>query len=133
MDKATVQAMLTRMFQEMVPDVEHAMRHPDFVADMPQSGERFASREALREMQRALPDPPKIMLRRVVGEGDVWVAEATSDYSGQRFHTVLILEMREDLILRETRITPSRSRHQQGGRTGSSACQTSRPTDLRSG
>jgi hypothetical protein len=87
----------------MDPDVEYAMRHPDFEADMPQSGERFASREALREMQRAFPDPPKIALRRVVGEGDVWVAEATSDYSGQRFHTVVILEMRDDLILRETR------------------------------
>ena len=103
MDKATVEAMLTRMFQEMDVDVEYAMRHPDFVADMPQSGERFASREALREMQRAFPDPPKISLRRLVGEGDVWVAEATSDYSGQRFHTVLILEMQDDLILRETR------------------------------
>jgi hypothetical protein len=34
MDKATVQAMLTRMFEEMDPDVEYAMRHPDFVADM---------------------------------------------------------------------------------------------------
>jgi SnoaL-like domain len=103
MDEATVQAMLTRMFEEMDPDVEYVMRHPDFVTDMPQSGERFASREALREMQRAFPDPPKISLRRLVGEGDVWVAEATSDYSGQRFHTVLILEMRDDLILRETR------------------------------
>jgi hypothetical protein len=103
MDQATVQAMLTRMFQEMDPDVEYAMRHPDFVADMPQSGERFASREALREMHRAFPDPPKITLRRIVGEGDVRVAEAASDYSGQRFHTVLILEMRDDLILRETR------------------------------
>jgi hypothetical protein len=103
MDKATVQAMLTRMFEEMDPDVEYAMRHRDFVADMPQSGERFASREALREMQRAFPDPPQISLRRLVGEGDVWVAEATSDYSGRRFHTVLILEMRDDRVLRETR------------------------------
>ena len=67
MDQATVQAMLTRMFQEMDPDVEYAMRHPDFVADMPQSGERFASREALREMQRAFPDPPKITLRSCFG------------------------------------------------------------------
>jgi hypothetical protein len=103
MDKAIVQAMLTRMFDEMDPDVEYAMRHPDFVADMPQSGERFASREALQEMQRSFPDPPRISLRRLVGEGYVWVAEATSDYSGQRLHTVLILEMQDDLILRETR------------------------------
>jgi hypothetical protein len=39
----------------------------------------------------------------VVGEGDVWVAEATSDYGEHRFHTVVILEMEGDLILRETR------------------------------
>ena len=103
MDRATVEAMLRQMFREMDPDLEYAMRHPNFEADMPQSGERFASREALREMQRAFPDPPKIVLRRVAGEGDVWVAEATSDYSGRRFHTVLILEMQDDLILRETR------------------------------
>jgi SnoaL-like domain len=103
MEKATVEAMLARMFREMDPDVEYTMRHPDFQADMPQSGERFSTREKLREMQRAFPDPPKITLRRVVGEGDVWVAEATSDYSGRRYHTVLILEMREDRILRETR------------------------------
>lgn len=103
MDKATVEGMLTRMFQEMDADLEYAMRHPDFVADMPQSGERFSSREAMRAMQRAFPDPPTITLRQVTGEGDVWVAEATSDYSGQRFHTVVIFEMRDGLILRETR------------------------------
>lgn len=103
MDRATVEAMLTQMFQEMDPDSEYAMRHPDFESDMPQSGERFASREALREMQRAFPEPPQIALRRVVGEGDVWVAEAASDYSGQRFHTVVIFEMRDGLISRETR------------------------------
>jgi SnoaL-like domain len=103
MDKAEIEAMVTRMFREMDPDLEYAMRHPEFEADMPQSGERFATRDALREMQRAFPDPPTITLRRVVGEGDVWVAEASSDYGGQRFHTVVIFEMRDDLILRETR------------------------------
>jgi hypothetical protein len=103
MERARVEAMLTKMFQEMDPDAEYAMRHPDFQADMPQSNERFASREALREMQRAFPDPPKISLRRVVGDGDVWVAEATSDYSGTRYYTVVILELRDELILRETR------------------------------
>jgi hypothetical protein len=45
MEKATVEAMLARMFREMDPDVEYTMRHPDFQADMPQSGERFSTRE----------------------------------------------------------------------------------------
>jgi hypothetical protein len=103
MEKAEVERMLVRIVDAMDPDVEYEMRHPDFQADMPQSGERFATRDQLRDMQRAYPDPPKIVLRRVVGEGDVWVAEATSDYGGQLVNTVLILEMRDGLILRETR------------------------------
>jgi hypothetical protein len=57
---------------------------------MRQSGERFASRDALREMRRAFPGPPKIDL-------------PTSDYGGQRFNTVLIIELRDELIVRETR------------------------------
>ena len=103
MAQATLEAMLVRMFEEMDPDFEYDLRHPDFEAVMPQSGERFASRDALREMQRAFPDPPKITLLRVVGEGDTWVAEATSDYGEQRLHAVVILERRDDLIVRETR------------------------------
>ena len=103
MDKAAVEAMLVKIFDAMDPDVEYELRHPDFQADMPQSGERFASRDALREMQRAFPEPPTIRLRRLVGEGDVWVAEATSDYGERRYQTVLILEMEGDLIARETR------------------------------
>jgi hypothetical protein len=57
MERARVEAMLIKMFEERDPDAEYAMRHPDFQADMPQSNERFASREALREMQRAFPIP----------------------------------------------------------------------------
>jgi hypothetical protein len=94
---------LRAWFESMDPDLEYADRHSEFVADMPQSGERFASRDALREMQRAFPGPPKIDLRRVIGSGDVWVAEATSVYGGQRFNTVLIIELRDELIVRETR------------------------------
>lgn len=103
MDKAAVEAMLTRIFDAMDPELEYELRHPDFEAVMPQSGERFPTREALREMQRAFPHPPTITLRRLVGEGDVWIAEAASDYDGAVFHTVVILELQDDLILRETR------------------------------
>jgi hypothetical protein len=104
MEQAEVEEMLTRLLEAMDPDAEYAMRHPDFVADLPQSGERFASRDALREMQRGFPGgAPKITLRRLVGGGDVWVMEAVNDYDGQKFFMVLILEMRDNLIWRETR------------------------------
>jgi hypothetical protein len=103
MDTPTLERMLTTWFETMDPDLEYEARHPDFVADMPQSGERFASRDAMREMQRAFPGPPKIELQRVVGGGGTWVAEATSDYDGKTFRTVVIFEFLDDLIIRETR------------------------------
>jgi hypothetical protein len=103
MDKATLEQMVRGWFADMDPEREYEARDPDFIADLPQSGERFASRDALREMQRAFPGPPTIELQRVVGAGDTWVVEATSDYSGDRFHTVVIIEFRDDLIVRETR------------------------------
>jgi hypothetical protein len=103
MDAATVTAMVERWFDTMDPDLEFADRHSDFVADIPQSNERFSSPEALREMQRAFPGPPKIGLRRVVGSGDVWVVESVADYDGQRYYSVLVLEFREGLVARETR------------------------------
>jgi hypothetical protein len=103
MERAEVETLLERIFAVMDPDVEYELRHPDFEALMPQSGERFATRDALREMQRAFGAPPVITLRRLVGEGDTWVAEADSDYGGEPWLTVLVLEFRDGLILRETR------------------------------
>jgi hypothetical protein len=104
MQRAEVQAMLERMFEVMDPEWEYERRHPEFVADMPQSNERLPTREALREMQRAFGAPPAIALRRLTGEGDTWVAEARSDYgSGGVYQAVVIFEFRDGLIVRETR------------------------------
>jgi hypothetical protein len=102
-ERAEVQAMFERMFQLMDPEWEYEQRHPDFVADMPQSNERLPTREALREMQRAFDAPPAIALRRLTGEGDTWVVEAQSDYGGDVYQTVVIFEFRDGLIARETR------------------------------
>jgi hypothetical protein len=103
MDKATVEAMARRWFAAMDPELEYGERHPEFVADIPQSGERFANRDAMREMQRAFPGPPTIELTRVVGDGDVWVVEAKSDYGGDKYFAVMVVEFRDGLVVRETR------------------------------
>jgi len=83
---------------------EHDLRHEDYVMEMPQSGERIRGRDKMRQFQEAYPNPPKAVLRRVVGSGEVWVMEATSDYpGGGTYHVANIVEFRDGKILRETR------------------------------
>ena len=84
---------------------EYELRRPDFVMEMPQSGERVRGRDAMRQMQERFPGGgPTVALRRVVGAGRVWVAEATSDYGDDPWQVVLVVELDGDgLIARETR------------------------------
>jgi hypothetical protein len=90
------------------PDAEHEyeLRHPDCLIDIPQSGERF-DREGMREMQRNFPGgPPEMNLKRLAGEGGVWVAELESEYGEERggaFNVCVILEFKDGKIARETR------------------------------
>jgi hypothetical protein len=86
------------------PDAEYRLRHENYVMEMPQSAERIRGREAMRAMQEAYPTPPSITVRRVVGAGQLWLIEGLNDYDGDRWHTVLILELDPDgRVLRDTR------------------------------
>ena len=100
-----IRATLAELVGALDSDAEYELRHEDFVADMPQSGERIRGRDAMRELQRAFPPDtkPAFTLRRITGAGDLWAVEAEGDYGGQIFHTVLLLELRDGKILRETR------------------------------
>ena len=56
-----------------------------------------------RGVYRSFPQLPKITPRRIVGEGDVWVAEATLDYGdGAEYQTVFVFELRDGRIAKET-------------------------------
>jgi ketosteroid isomerase-like protein len=103
MDEVDVRQIFSRLFEHMSPEEEHDLRHPDFVMEMPQSGERIIGRENMRSMQEMYPGPPSIELRRLVGSGDVWVVEARSDYDGRIYRAVMIVEFRDGKIVRETR------------------------------
>lgn len=86
------------------PAQEYAVRHPDYVMEMPQSNERIRGRDAMRAMQEAFPTPPRVRLRGVHGSGRTWVVEGVNDYGGDVWHVVLILKLDQDgLILRDTR------------------------------
>ena len=103
MDEREVRELFFDRLQHLSPEAEYELRHPDYVMEMPQSGERIRGRENMRAFQEAYPNPPTISPRRVVGAGDVWVVEARSDYSGDIFHVALIVEFRDGKIWRETR------------------------------
>jgi hypothetical protein len=77
--------------------------HEGAVMDWPQFGERVRGAENRRRVYASIPALPAITPRRVLGEGDLWVLEATLDYGDDAvFSTVLIFEFRGELIERET-------------------------------
>jgi hypothetical protein len=109
-DAQAMRAGLERLFgltsgDGLSAEDEYRVRHPDYVMEMPQSGERIRGRDAMRAMQEAFPTPPRIRLRRVVGSGRVWVVEGVNDYGEDDvWHVVLTLELDDDgRIVRDTR------------------------------
>jgi len=71
--------------------------------EMPQSGERIKGRDMMRAFQGAYPNPPAVRLRRGLVRKGLWGAEALSDYGERTYHVVVIIELRDGRIFRETR------------------------------
>lgn len=83
-------------------EVMDELLHEDAVMDWPQSGERVVGGDNRRAVYGAFPQLPTITPRRMVGGGDLVVAEASLDYGGPVFATVFIFEFRDGKIARET-------------------------------
>ena len=108
MDDQQIRETLIELVTDLDPDAEYELRHEDFVADMPQSGERICGRDNMRAMQQAFPPDrkPTFRVRRLTGAGDVWTVEAIGDYGGETYLVVVIFEFRDGRIARETRYYP---------------------------
>lgn len=107
MDEQQARHFLTEMLTHLSAEREYELRHEDYVMEMPQSGERIRGREKMREFQEAFADhsnPPTIQLRRVVIREGLWVVEGVNDYGGgEVFTVVVIFELRDGKIWRDTR------------------------------
>ena len=104
MDEQQAERFLTELFSNLSPEEEYAIRHEDYVMEMPQSEERIRGREKMRQCQQAYPTPPSIQLRRVLVKDGLWVVEGVNDYGGgQVFNVVLIIELREGKMFRDKR------------------------------
>jgi hypothetical protein len=95
--------MLEQHFTSGDPVLSHEMYHDDAVLEFPQSGERFAGVENLREWRSRYPADTSVEFREIRGAEDVWVAEISIRYDeGPWSFGVSILEFRDDKIARET-------------------------------
>jgi hypothetical protein len=107
MDAQQGRSLFEKLAADLSPEEEYAIRHEDYVMEMPQSGERFVSRENVRAFQEAFhdnADKPTIRIRRVLVGAGLWVAESVVDYGGGRvLHGAAILELKDGKVWRDTR------------------------------
>ncbi len=91
------------MFGALDPQAEHEVRSPDYVMEVPQSGERVHSRDNMRVMQEAFSTPPEITLRWAPGAGQFWTVECVNDHGDKVWPVIAVWELDQDgRFLRDT-------------------------------
>jgi ketosteroid isomerase-like protein len=82
---------------------EHEIYHDDAVCTYPQSGETIHGLHKLQALRSHHPGKPSgFKVRRITGEGKVWVTEYAIDYEGKSAYTVSIMEFVDGKVARET-------------------------------
>src|SRR3954453_19131449 len=78
---------------------EHEIYHDDVVCEYPQSGEVIRGRRNLQELRSHHPGRPSgFAVRRIVGEGDLWITEYVITYEDKRAYTLSIMEFRDGKV-----------------------------------
>ncbi len=84
-------------------NAEHEIYADDAICDYPQSGERILGRSNLQALRSHHPGKPSgFNIRRMIGEGDLWVTEYIITYEDRRSYTVSIMEFRDGKVVHET-------------------------------
>jgi hypothetical protein len=83
-------------------DTEHAIYRDDAVLEYPQSGERILGRRNIQASRAAQPNHKRFTVRRILGVGALWVTELTIAYDDRPSHTVSIMEVAGEQVVRET-------------------------------
>ncbi|AWB21170.1 nuclear transport factor 2 family protein [Methylobacterium currus] len=81
---------------------EHDIYREDAVLDYPQSGERIRGREKIQASRAAQPNRKHFTVRRITGNGDLWITEYVLTYDGRPSYTVSIMEFCDGKVARET-------------------------------
>ena len=83
-------------------ETEHRIYHEDALLDYPQSGERTRGRANILKQRSIQPNQKRFTIRRIVGNGDLWVTEFILTYDNKPSYTVSIMEFRGEKVARET-------------------------------
>ena len=84
-------------------DAEHEIYNDDVVVEYPQSGERVRGRHNVQALRSQHPARPSgFVVRRIVGEGELWVTECLITYGRRPFNPGSIMEFRAGKVVRET-------------------------------
>jgi hypothetical protein len=106
MDDQVIRAALERHWAasaEGDQEAEHEIYHDDVIVDYPQSGERIRGRKNIQALRSHHPEKPSgFVIRRIVGEGRLWVTEYVISYEGRPFHTVSIMQFDSGKVAHET-------------------------------
>jgi hypothetical protein len=84
-------------------DGEHEIYCDEAIVEYSQSRERINGRDNVQALRSHHPARPSgFVVRRIVGEGDLWVTEYVINYDGRPVLTVSIMEFRGGKVARET-------------------------------
>src|SRR5215813_13948545 len=84
-------------------NAEHDIYTDDAICDYPQSGERILGRRNLQALRSHHPGKPSgFKIKRMIGNGNLWITEYTIVYREQQAYTVSIMEFRDGKVAHET-------------------------------
>jgi ketosteroid isomerase-like protein len=84
-------------------NAEHDIYDDDAICDYPQSGERILGRINLQALRSHHPEKPSgFDVRRIQGEGNLWITEYTITYKGRAACVVSIMEFCNGKVVHET-------------------------------
>jgi hypothetical protein len=83
-------------------ETEHDIYADAAILDYPQSGERIRGRRHIQLSRTAQPNKKRFAVRRILGNGDLWVTEYVLTYDGQPSYVVSIMEFHDRKVTHET-------------------------------
>ncbi|MDR6660507.1 nuclear transport factor 2 family protein [Tardiphaga sp. 866_E4_N2_1] len=83
-------------------DIEHDIYHEDAMLYYPQSGERIRGRHNIQMSRLVQPNEKRFTVRRIIGNGELWVTEFILTYDGVPSYAVSIMEFRDGRVANET-------------------------------